>query len=153
MKRLELKIPPPAVTLIFGWGMWLAARYFPMCHIDIPFGFYVCGLLILTGIACDVAGYRAFRDKNTTINPLKPDNTSALVTHGIYRYSRNPMYLGWLLFLGAWGLWLSNLLAFAFLPAFVMYLTRFQIIPEERILTDKFGEAYSAYRQRVGRWY
>ena len=88
----------------------------------------------------------------TTINPLRPHNASAIVSHGIYRYTRNPMYVGLLMFLTAWAVWLSNLLAFAVLPVFVACLTRLQIIPEERILTEKFGETYTRYAQNVRRW-
>ena len=75
-----------------------------------------------------------------------------MVRHGIYRFTRNPMYLGQLLQLVAWAFWLENLLAFAVLPAYIAYLTRFQIIPEERILSARFGASYAAYQQRVRRW-
>lgn len=152
MERLELRIPPPAITLIFGLAMWLSARHFPGVDIEIPASNLACGLLVLLGIICDVAGFLAFRDRRTTINPLKPATTSAVVSHGIYRHSRNPMYIGWLLFLTAWAFWLANLLAFAFLPGFVTYLTRFQIIPEERILSAKFGKTYTDYLKQVRRW-
>ena len=152
MERLELRIPPPAITLFFGLAMWLSACYVPHVDIEVPAGNLVSGLLVMLGIFCDVAGFLAFRDRRTTINPLKPANTLAIVSHGIYRHTRNPMYLGLLLFLTAWAFWLTNLLAFVFLPGFVIYLTRFQIIPEEHILGAKFGSTYSDYQQRVRRW-
>lgn len=152
MERLELRIPPPAITLFFGLAMWLSARHFPGLDIEIPAGDLACGLLVMLGIVCDVAGFLAFRDRRTTINPHKPANTLAIVSHGIYRHTRNPMYLGLLLFLMAWAFWLTNLLAFVFLPGFVIYVTRFQIIPEERILAAKFGKSYTDYQKQVRRW-
>nr|ART40893.1 L409 [uncultured bacterium] len=75
-----------------------------------------------------------------------------MVISGIYRFSRNPMYVGLLLVLTAWAIYLSNALAFLFLPTFVACLTRLQIVPEERVLAAKFGDAFTAYRQSVRRW-
>jgi protein-S-isoprenylcysteine O-methyltransferase Ste14 len=86
------------------------------------------------------------------MNPMKPDPTSSLVVSGIYRYTRNPMYLGFLLILLAWAAALSNLLALVSLLAFVLYMNRFQIVPEERILASRFAQDYAEYRARVRRW-
>ena len=83
---------------------------------------------------------------------MKPDSTSSLVISGIYKYTRNPMYLGFVLVLLGWAAFLSNLAALALLPAFVLYINRFQIIPEEHVLTSLFPDAYPAYRARVRRW-
>ena len=152
MNRLDLKIPPPAIALTCGLLMWLVARQAPALALEILGRTALCGILALAGLFCDFSGFFAFRRKQTTINPLRPHNTSIIVSHGIYRYTRNPMYVGLLMFLTAWAVWLSHLLAFALLPAFVAYLTRFQIIPEERILTMKFGETYTRYTQSVRRW-
>ena len=91
----------------------------------------------------------AFWKVRTSINPLRPAQASWMVRHGIYRFTRNPMYLGQLLQLLAWAFWLENLATFAFLPAFVAWMTRFQIIPEERILGIKFGNDYADYLNRV----
>ena len=86
------------------------------------------------------------------MNPMKPDPTSSLVVSGIYRYTRNPMYLGFLLILLAWAAALSNLLALVSLLAFVLYMNSFQIVPEERILSSRFAQDYAEYRARVRRW-
>ena len=83
---------------------------------------------------------------------MHPDRSAALVAGGIYRSSRNPMYLGFLLLLAAWACWLANPLALAGLPAFVLYLNRFQIAPEERALRARFGDAYDGYARAVRRW-
>ena len=153
MYRLDLKVPPPAVVLVCAAAMWLLAERFPAFTFELPGRTFVCGAFALAGIFFDVSGFLAFRRMRTTINPLTPHNTSAMVSHAIYRHTRNPMYMGQLLILAAWAVWLCNWLAFPLLPVFVGYLTRFQIIPEERVLAAKFGDAYAEYRQRVPRWF
>jgi protein-S-isoprenylcysteine O-methyltransferase Ste14 len=88
----------------------------------------------------------------TTPNPIKPENASTIVTKGMYRFSRNPMYLGLFFWLMAWAIYLSVLSPFLLLPAFVWVLTVQQIIPEEKILEEKFGDSYTNYKKQVGRW-
>ena len=83
---------------------------------------------------------------------MQPAKTTSLVAGGVYRFTRNPMYLGLLLVLAGWAVFLSNALAFALLPAFIAYIGRFQIAPEERALAAKFGTEYEAYRTEVRRW-
>jgi protein-S-isoprenylcysteine O-methyltransferase Ste14 len=75
-----------------------------------------------------------------------------MVRSGIYRHTRNPMYLGMLLVLAAWAVWLASPAAFAVLPVFLLYLNRYQIEPEERILAGLFGGEFDAYRRSVRRW-
>jgi protein-S-isoprenylcysteine O-methyltransferase Ste14 len=102
------------------------------------------------GIA--VSGVVAFRRARTTLNPIKASSASALVRSGVFRFTRNPMYLGLLLQLFAWTVFLSNPMTLLFLPVYVLYINRFQIIPEERVLTSLFGTEYSAYKKSVRRW-
>jgi protein-S-isoprenylcysteine O-methyltransferase Ste14 len=110
------------------------------------------GAIAVCGGALSAAGYIAFRRAQTTINPLRPANASSLVTSGIYRFSRNPMYLGLLLVLIGWALRLSSLPALAGPLIFLLYIRRFQIAPEEEALAARFGKAYSEYTARVRRW-
>ena len=104
------------------------------------------------GIAFDVADLLSFRASRTTVNPLKPERASALVTQGVYRLTRNPMYVGMACLLLAWAAWLWQLLPLLGPAAFVLYITRFQIRPEERALAALFGAEYAAYTARVRRW-
>jgi protein-S-isoprenylcysteine O-methyltransferase Ste14 len=99
-----------------------------------------------------VSGVVAFRRAQTTVDPIKASSASVLVSGGIYRFTRNPMYLSLLLALLAWAVFLSNPLALRFLPVYVLYINRFQIIPEECILASLFGTGYSAYKESVRRW-
>ena len=152
MRWLELKIPPPLVGLAVAALMWLVSRNFPSAAFELPGRGAIALLFVVAGACADLAGLVSFRRARTTINPLRPDATSALVTTGIYAYSRNPMYVGMLLMLTAWGVWLSNLLSLALVALFVLYMNRFQIAPEERSLAARFGQAFDDYRRRSRRW-
>jgi protein-S-isoprenylcysteine O-methyltransferase Ste14 len=99
-----------------------------------------------------IAGVISFQRAKTTVNPTRPGSASALVVSGVYRVTRNPMYLGLLLVLLGWGVFLSNVLAFIWIPAYVAYMNRFQIAPEERALSCLFGQEFLAYKAKVGRW-
>ncbi|HEY0857558.1 MAG TPA: isoprenylcysteine carboxylmethyltransferase family protein [Albitalea sp.] len=152
MRALELKVPPLAVMLCAGAAMWLAAAAAPALTLDWPFATVAAGALALAGLAVALAGVLSFRRARTTVNPVTPGAASALVTSGIYRLTRNPMYLGFALVLLAWAVFLGNVLALVLLPAFVLYIDRFQIEPEERVLSALFGEAFVAYTTQVRRW-
>lgn len=113
----------------------------------------VAGLVLgVTGLAVSFAGVLAFGKRGTTVNPMTPGATSVIVSHGVYRFSRNPMYLGFTVFLAGWGAYLSNAGAAMVLPLLVAYLTRFQIKPEERALLVKFGGPFGDYMSSVRRW-
>jgi protein-S-isoprenylcysteine O-methyltransferase Ste14 len=108
--------------------------------------------LALAGALVALAGVVAFRRQETTVNPLTPSESSSLVASGIYRFSRNPMYLGFVLALLGWAAFLGNWVSALLLPAFVAYMSRFQIQPEERALAERFGPEFIAYSQSVRRW-
>ena len=152
MQFLELKIPPPLVALGTGALMWFASSLVAPFAMPDVIRVSVALTLALSGIGFDLAGLMAFIRAKTTINPLKPAATAALVTTGLYRVTRNPMYLGMLLVLFGWAVFLSNLGALLIAPLFALYITRFQIIPEERVLAEKFGAAFMAYQSQVRRW-
>jgi protein-S-isoprenylcysteine O-methyltransferase Ste14 len=97
-------------------------------------------------------GVRAFRRARTTINPLNPEQASSVVTDGIYRHTRNPMYLGFAMMLVGWAIYLDVAWELLGPVAFVAFANRFQIVPEDRVLSLKFGRDYETYRQRVRRW-
>jgi len=152
MTSLELKIPPPLVALLFALFMWLASWLVP--PVEAPFGVRlgVAIVLVIAGVGLGLAGVVSFRRVRTTINPTTPAATSSLVSSGIYRFTRNPMYVGLALYLLAWAVLLSNVLSLLFVPVFVGYINRFQINPEERSLMALFGAEYTAYKAAVRRW-
>jgi protein-S-isoprenylcysteine O-methyltransferase Ste14 len=152
MRALELRIPPLALLLLTALLMAVSASVVRAATFLIPYQTLVaCGFAIL-GAATSFLGVLSFRRAGTTVNPLKPDTSSALVGSGVYKLTRNPMYLGFLMLLIGWGIYLSNALALFFVPAFVVYMNRFQIEPEERALTSRFGQEFVAYTARVRRW-
>lgn len=152
MRTLDHKIPPPVIGVLVATAMWVVADIGPQFAIPIALQYALCGALVVAGAAFDLLGLMAFRASRTTINPLRPERTSALVTGGVYRITRNPMYVGMALFLLAWAVYLSALLPFLVVPAFTLYITRFQIQPEERVLMKLFGDVFAEYVSRVRRW-
>src|SRR5262245_6844842 len=149
---LELKVPPPLVALLTGALMWLGAWTWAKPEFFLPGRYFVAGGGALAGVIVSILGVVSFRRAKTTVNPMKPETSSTLVTSGIYRLTRNPMYLGLLLMLLGWAAFLSNALAFALLPGFVLYMNLFQIGPEERALAHRFGPEFTTYKARVRRW-
>lgn len=149
---LNLKIPPLAVVLVLGALMWLMARALPEHGLDLPYRTLMAGIAAAAGFIVAAWGVAAFRRAGTTVNPMKPESSSSLVSSGIYSFTRNPMYLGFLLALLAWALYLSHPAAFLVLPLYVWYMNRFQIEPEERALASLFGERFTSYASRVRRW-
>ncbi len=152
MDSLELTIPPPAVMLATALAMWLLSILFPAFTLA-PLRSLTGAVLIgLAGVAISMAGIVSFRRAQTTMDPRRPAETSTLVTTGIYRMTRNPMYLGTLLVLIGWGVFLGNVAALVCAFVFVPYISRYQIQPEERLLQDKFGAEFTSYKARVRRW-
>ncbi len=152
MRLLELKVPPVAVTIIVGIAMFASANVAPDASFAFPAMKIVAVVLLLVAAIVAALGMHAFRRHETTVNPFTPGDASAIVTEGIFGYTRNPMYLGLALALAAWAVYLGNLLALAWLAVFVVYLTQFQIKPEERALEELFGQAFRDYRSQVRRW-
>ncbi|WP_047394454.1 isoprenylcysteine carboxylmethyltransferase family protein [Chitinibacter sp. ZOR0017] len=149
---LELKIMPMALLAITAVLMAALAAATPALNIALPLNGPVGLLLLALGLALVLAGGQAFRQASTTFDPRQPAAASQLVRSGVYRHTRNPMYLGFALMLAGWADWQANLAALGLLPAFVLYLQRFQIIPEERAMLAKFGAPFARYCQEVRRW-
>jgi protein-S-isoprenylcysteine O-methyltransferase Ste14 len=152
MRNLARKIPPLAVTVVFGAGMVGLAVLLPAAAFPLPGRVPLAAILALGGSAAAAAGVVAFRRVGTTVNPLNPDASTTVVSSGIYRCTRNPMYLGFLLALCGLGAYLANVASAVLLPLFVLYLNRFQIEPEEHAMLRKFGPEYSRYMATVRRW-
>jgi protein-S-isoprenylcysteine O-methyltransferase Ste14 len=151
MHILESRVPPPVVVLVMAAFMWLISRAAPPFHFDVPAHNWFAVVLVAAGFLTGISGVVTFRRAKTTTNPMKP-HASSLVTWGIYAISRNPMYLGDVIMLLGWAMFLGNGLAFVFLPIYILYINRFQIAPEERVLTSLFGQTYVAYQIRARRW-
>jgi len=152
MRALETRIPPPVVMLLLGVFAWAASSQLPALSFHLPFSSLLAVALVVVGVALNLLPKLAFGRARTTINPLKPQTTTHLVTSGIFRYTRNPMYLGQSVIVLAWAVYLHNVVALLAVPAFMLYITRFQILPEERHLGALFGDGFEAFRRRTRRW-
>lgn len=152
MQTLELKVPPPVVALLVVVVMWGVSLNALSWEAPAPVRIAVALAIAAVGAAFSVAGVIAFRRARTTVNPMKPEAASSLVSSGVYNVTRNPMYVGLLLVLVAWAAFLSSALSLFGPLAFAAYIGRFQIRPEERALSALFGAEYSAYKARVRRW-
>ena len=152
MSRLALKVPPALLMLIFGGLMWLTDRLLPEVRVLVTGHDVVSALITVLAVACVLSGIISFRLARTTVDPMHPERASSVVSSGIYRWTRNPMYLGFLLLLLAFAVKLSNPVTLVWLPVFVWYMNRFQIIHEEQALQRLFGDQYLHYCQHVRRW-
>jgi protein-S-isoprenylcysteine O-methyltransferase Ste14 len=152
MTSLELKVPPPVVAMLFALLMWLVPSLGWATGISFGYRLGVAILVASIGVGFGFSAMAAFVRSKTTMNPTKPGATTSLVTGGVFRLTRNPMYLSLVLYLLAWAVYLSNWLALLLVPLFVLYMDRFQIKPEERALSALFGPEYASYQARVRRW-
>lgn len=147
---LNTKIPPPIVTILFAVLIFYFSDSF--AYVDLPFKKYISLFFVLLGFFITFSSARNFKKKETTVNPIKPEEASQLVTDGFFKITRNPMYLGMLLFLLGLSIYNGLIVGLVFLPLFVGYITFFQIIPEENAMIKIFGEDYKAYMKKVRRW-
>lgn len=152
MPSLEHRIPPPVVAVLVVAAMWGLAQLLPRVAIASDVRNPIALGVALAGLVLSSAASMQFRRARTTVNPLRPENASALVTGGVFRFSRNPMYVGLLLGLLGWAIYLGSPVSLAGLVVFILYINRFQIEPEERAMTQRFGAEFEAYRARVRRW-
>jgi protein-S-isoprenylcysteine O-methyltransferase Ste14 len=152
VSALDLKIPPVAVVLCSALLVWLVSWWLPWGAWEAPARVPLAIALAISGVVVSALGVWEFRKAKTTVNPTKPESTSALVTSGIYTRTRNPMYLGFLLALSGWAVFVGNALNLLVLPLFILYIHRFQIQPEETALAARFGQRFASYTARVRAW-
>ncbi|MEL6214616.1 MAG: isoprenylcysteine carboxylmethyltransferase family protein [Pseudomonadota bacterium] len=147
-----MHIPPPLIAGALGAAMKLAADAAPMLNYRFPRQGFAAIALLVVGLMIALIGVAQFRNYRTTVNPIRPEKASSLVTDGIFKWTRNPMYLGLLMVLLAWAVWLGNGAAVLIGLTFVPLLTKLQIIPEETALLEKFGQPFQDYLNRTRRW-
>tara|TARA_B100000530_G_scaffold111899_1_gene69863 strand:+ start:2231 stop:2677 length:447 start_codon:yes stop_codon:yes gene_type:complete len=147
---METKIPPPIVTLIFGLSIYFSRGIFQV--VEIKYSFYFGILLLVLGFVILISAVRLFRKDKTTVNPLSPEQATKLVTDGIFKYSRNPMYLGMALVLGSIAVFFNLIGGIILVGLFCVYITKFQILPEERAMRDLFSDDFDKYTKVTRRW-
>ena len=149
MKRISLKIPP---VIVFAGSALIMGVISNQISMEISVNRWVVYSLGLIGVILGILGVVQFSINKTTVNPHKPENSSSVVKNGIYKYTRNPMYLGLLIVLIAFTLYLGNGFSFLMIPVFIWYMNTYQIKPEEEMLINLFGDEYIEYQQKVRRW-
>jgi len=147
---METKIPPPIVTLVFGLSIYFSRGIFQV--VEIKYSFYFGILLLLLGFFILISAVRLFRKDKTTVNPLSPEQATKLVTDGIFKHSRNPMYLGMALILGSIAVFFNFMGGIILIALFCAYITKFQIIPEEKAMKDLFSDDFEKYIKVTRRW-
>ncbi|MBL4864943.1 MAG: isoprenylcysteine carboxylmethyltransferase family protein [Pseudomonadales bacterium] len=152
MQAFENKIPPPIVAALFAAAMWGLSLTVATFDMNLVARGIAIAVAMGTGAFFCLAGVLSFKKAATTVNPLKPETAPSLVSTGIYKITRNPMYLGFTLFLIAWAIYLSSLWVFLGVVGFILYINRFQIVPEERALVEIFGSEFTRYQSQVRRW-
>lgn len=146
---LELKIPPVILVMITAFIMAVQAQ-FPVITIALPW--HIAASVMALGAVIIIMAVWQFKQAKTTVNPMTPNQSNKIVNIGIFAVSRNPMYLGMTIILIGVAIYLGELMAFVWVIGFVLYMTKFQIKPEERILSEKFGDEFRQYCQTVRRW-
>jgi protein-S-isoprenylcysteine O-methyltransferase Ste14 len=152
VRYLELRIPPLALWAVFAVAVVALAHFVPDGNLAFPGSRAVSVAALVAGVAVAVAGVIQFRRAKTTVNPLAPSRATTVVASGVYRFSRNPMYLGMAAALLGVAAWSSTLLGYILVPVFCAYMTRFQIKPEEQALLAAFGDEFERYMRQVRRW-
>lgn len=152
MEKLETKIPPVIVLIIAALLIWFAAKYLPVIDIPDLIRWLIVLVFLLFGAVMGLFGVFSFMKEETTVNPLEPEKAKSLVDTGVFKISRNPMYLALALVLIAFTVYLKSLWSLLIVLLFMIYMTRFQIFPEERAMIKLFGEEYTDYMARVRRW-
>lgn len=147
---MKLKLPPP-ILFLFGVAVIACLPTFPPVFSGIV-RIGLCSALSVIGAIFASAGFFAFIRQKTTLSPQSPEQSTTLITTGIFRISRNPMYLSLVVWLVAWSIWCESPLGIIVILLFVLYLNRFQIKPEEQALERKFGRTFLQYKQSVRRW-
>ena len=149
---MSLKVPPPLVMVVHMILVWLVAKLLPNLNYSFPWQRDLVLILGVAGVAIAMVAMGLFRRAKTTTDPLNPTKAESLVTTGVYRFTRNPMYLGLILILLAWIIMKGNPINLVFLTTCMWYLTKYQIKPEEAALRERFGEDYLNYKSQVRRW-
>lgn len=147
-----VRIPPPVVALLGAALAWALAQFAPLGQFAIPGQSATAIVLALAGALLVLSAMRLFVSAKTTINPIRIEEASSLVTTGPYAFTRNPMYLGLLMVVTGWSLSLGVWSALVAPPLFVMYINRFQIRAEEAVMRANFGSAFETYAAKTRRW-
>ena len=150
---MHLRIPPPIVALIGILLIFLSKDYILILYLHPHLQNTLSLIFLIIGFVIIFSATKEFKKSDTTVNPMKPETSTSLVASGIFKYTRNPMYLGLTSILLASCFYFSSLLGIiVYVPLFILYITVFQIIPEEETMKGLFNDEYLDYCSKVRRW-
>lgn len=147
-----MKVPPVVQTISAAALAWVLGHVVPLWYVEAHVSVVAIGVSVAIALVFLGSALLRFRSQGTTVDPMNPNKAQSLVVTGIYKVTRNPMYVGFVCLLAAWCFYLGYLSTFLTLPVFVFVMTHFQIKAEERALEAKFGTDYTSYMRRVRRW-
>ena len=145
-----IKIPPPLIVLTLIISIYFSSKKIDL--INIPFQLEISFFILSLGILVFINPVLKFIKSKTTINPIQFEETNRLVTSGIFKYSRNPMYLGMLMIIISTSIFYLNIYSILMPFLFIFWINKFQIKREEAFLTEKFGKEYLSYKNKTRRW-
>ena len=143
-------VPPPIVTLICALLIYLSKPIFP--EINLNYSSQLFLFFLIFGFIIILISFQTFKKEKTTINPINIEKASSLVTGGIFKYSRNPMYLGMLLILISIAIRFNFYGGMLIVGFFIYFITYFQILPEEKAMLKLFGDDFINYKNKTRRW-
>jgi protein-S-isoprenylcysteine O-methyltransferase Ste14 len=144
------KIPPPILVLILVSSNYYSSKKIDLIHL--PNQDLISIIIFLFGILILINPIFKFIKSKTTIDPIKFKKVNKLIISGIYKYSRNPMYLGLLMIVISTSIFYLNIFSITTPILFYFWINRFQIKREEIFLTEKFGKEYLLYMTKTRRW-
>lgn len=153
-----LRKQPPLLAFIYLFiAFQVHIRLLEPVIIPRPLNFYLFLILTGAGVGMILAAVKLFQQKETTYKfdevPTEASTPTALVTEGVYGFSRNPMYAGMVLILAGIAAWFATPWVFIAPTAFFLTAHYFFIPKEEQLLEAVFGEVYTAYGRHVRRWF
>ena len=148
---MKNRVPPPIVTLICALLIYLSKPFFP--ELIFNYSNQIFLFFLISGLSIILISFQTFKRQKTTINPIKIEKASSLVTNGIFKHSRNPMYLGMVLILISIAIKFNFYGGILVVGFFVYFITSFQILPEEKAMLKLFGEDFINYKNKTRRWF
>ena len=145
-----IKIPPPLIVLVLIVSIYFSSKKIDL--INIPLQLEISIFILSAGILIFVNPVLQFIKSKTTVNPIQFEEVNKLVTSGIFKYSRNPMYLGMLMIVLSTSIFYLNIYSILTPLLFILWINKFQINREEEFLIEKFGDEYLSYKKKTRRW-
>ena len=145
-----IKIPPPLIVLVLIVSIYFSSKKIDL--INIPLQLEISIFILSAGILIFVNPVLQFIKSKTTVNPIQFEEVNKLVTSGIFKYSRNPMYLGMLMIVISTSIFYLNIYSILTPLLFILWINKFQIKREEEFLIEKFGDEYLSYKKKTRRW-